>query len=140
MKILVAADGSEFTQRVLAYVVKHVDWLGARHEYTVLHVTPAVPPRAAAAVDKALLDEHYAEEGEKVFTPIRAFFAEHGLAATFLNKVGHAAETIAATADKGHYDLVLIGSHGHDTFANLVLGSVATKVLAGCGVPVLVIR
>jgi nucleotide-binding universal stress UspA family protein len=33
-----------------------------------------------------------------------------------------------------------MGSHGHGTLANLVLGSVATKVLASTRVPVLLIR
>jgi nucleotide-binding universal stress UspA family protein len=33
-----------------------------------------------------------------------------------------------------------MGSRGHSDFANLVLGSVATKVLAKCSVPVLLIR
>jgi nucleotide-binding universal stress UspA family protein len=33
-----------------------------------------------------------------------------------------------------------MGSHGHGSLSNLVLGSVATKVLAQCGTPVLLIR
>ena len=36
--------------------------------------------------------------------------------------------------------MVIMGSHGHGLFGNIVPGSVATKVLAGCKVPVLVIR
>ena len=34
----------------------------------------------------------------------------------------------------------MLGSHGHGALANLVLGSVATKVLAHCGVPLLLVR
>jgi nucleotide-binding universal stress UspA family protein len=33
-----------------------------------------------------------------------------------------------------------MGSHGHGTLVNLVMGSVATKVLAHCKVPVLMVR
>ena len=33
-----------------------------------------------------------------------------------------------------------MGSHGHGTLANLVLGSVATKVMALCSTPVLLVR
>jgi len=36
--------------------------------------------------------------------------------------------------------LVLMGSHGHGEFANVVLGSVATQVLAACRTPVLLVR
>jgi len=34
----------------------------------------------------------------------------------------------------------VMGSHGHGALANLTLGSVSTKVLARCGVPVLLVR
>lgn len=140
MKILVAADGSEYTQRMLAYLAKHKEWLGAGHEYTVLHTVTAVPPRAASALDKQVLKDYYDSEGEKVFEPIRAFFGEQGIQASYVAKVGPAADTIAATADKGGYDLLMMGSHGHGTLGNLVMGSVATKVLAHCGTPVLLVR
>jgi hypothetical protein len=33
-----------------------------------------------------------------------------------------------------------MGSHGHGTLTNLVMGSVATKVLAHCKTPVLLVR
>jgi len=140
MKILAAVDGSPTTKRMLAYLAAHDEWLGGRHDYTVVHVAPAVPPRAAAVLEKALLADHYAEESEKVFKPIRTFFARQGLAAKFVAKVGPAGEIIAKLARQGGFDLVVLGSHGHGTLSNLVMGSVATKVLASCQVPALLIR
>lgn len=140
MKILVPVDGSPFTKRMLAYLAAHDEWLGEAHQYTLLHVAPAVPPRAAAVLDKAVLQAHYAEESEKVFKPIRTFFAKQKLKAEFVAKVGPAGDTIAAMATKGKYDLLMMGSHGHGLLGSLVLGSVTTKVMAQCDVPVLVIR
>lgn len=140
MKILVAVDGSEFTKRMLAYLAAHDEWLGTKHAYTVLHVAPPVPPRAAGVLDKSVLDSYYADTSTKVFKPIKTFFKQQGIEADYVAKVGPAAEKIAQLADKGRFDLVIIGSHGHGTLANLVLGSVTTKVLASCGVPVLVVR
>jgi len=140
MKILVAADGSSFTKRMLAYLAAHDEWLGNAHEYTILHVVPAVPPRAAAALDKEVLKDYYADEGEKVLKTIRSFFAKQGIKAEFVNKVGSAAEVIASTAEKGKFNLLMLGSHGHSSLGNLVMGSVATKVMAHCGVPVLLVR
>ena len=49
-------------------------------------------------------------------------------------------EQIAKQADTGKYDLVMMGSHGHSALGNLVMGSVATQVLAHCGVPVMLVR
>jgi len=140
MKILVAVDGSPFTKRMLAYLAAHDEWLGGTHAYTLLHTVPAVPPRAAAVLDREVLKDYYEEEAEKVFKPIRAFFKKQGIDATFVHKVGHAADTIAAVADKGGYNLLMMGSHGHGTIGNLVMGSVATKVLAQSKVPVLLVR
>lgn len=140
MKILVAVDGSPFTKKMLAYLAAHDEWLGAQHEYTVIHAVPGVPPRAAAVLDKDTLKAHYAEGADTVFKPIKTFFAKSKLKADFRYKVGPAAEVIAEAARKQHFDLLMLGSHGHGTLANLVLGSVATKVLAHCSTPTLLIR
>jgi nucleotide-binding universal stress UspA family protein len=140
MKILVAVDGSPYSKKMLAYLAAHDEWLGPQHQYTVVHAVPAVPPRAAAVLDKALLKTYYDETASGVFKPIRTFLEKQGLKAQYLAKTGAAAEVIAATARKGDFDLLVMGSHGHGTLTNLVLGSVATKVLANCSTPVLLVR
>lgn len=140
MKILVAVDGSAFTKRMLAYLAAHEEWLGTHHEYTVLYSAPAVPPRAAAVLDKTTLKSYYDDECDKVFKPIRSFFAKQGLRASFSAKVGPAADNIAGAAAKGRFDLIMMGSHGHNALANLVLGSTANKVLSQTQVPVLLVR
>src|SRR5512139_528656 len=140
MKILVAVDGSPFTKRMLAYLAAHDEWLGPTQQYTLVHAVPAVPPRAAAVLDREVLKSYYEEEAEKVFKPIRTFFKKQGLDATYDYKVGHAADTIAAAAEKSGFDLLVMGSHGHGTIGNLVMGSVATKVMAHCKTPILIVR
>lgn len=140
MKILVAVDGSDFTKRMVAYWAAHEEWLGKQHEFTLLTVVPPVPPRAAAVLDRELLNGYYADEGEKIFHPLRTFLDKQGLNAIFLSKTGHVAETIVNTANDGKFDLIMMGSHGHSELANLVMGSVATRVLANCKTPVLLVR
>lgn len=140
MKILIAVDGSPFTKRMLGYVAAHDELFGPAHEYTLLTAVPAVPPRAAAVIDKQTLTEYYADEAEKVLKPVRTFFEKQGLKAKTSFKVGHPAEVITKAATTGKYELLVMGSHGHNALGNLVLGSVATKVLADCKTPVLLIR
>jgi nucleotide-binding universal stress UspA family protein len=140
MKILAAVDGSAYTKRMLAYLAAHDEWLGSQHDYTLVHAVAAIPPRAAAALDKSVLKAHYDAEAEKVFKPIRSFFAKQGLKADFVAKVGPVAEHIATLANKGGFDLLVLGSHGHGALASLVLGSVANQVLARCTTPVLLVR
>ncbi|MFY7864107.1 universal stress protein [Roseateles sp.] len=140
MKILIAVDGSSYTKRMLAYLAAHEEWLGDSHQFTVVHAVPAVPPRAAAVLEKELLKNYYADEGEKVLKTVRSFFSKQGIKADFVNKVGPAADVIASTAEKGKFGLLILGSHGHSAIGNLVMGSVATKVMANCSTPVLLIR
>jgi nucleotide-binding universal stress UspA family protein len=140
MKILVAVDGSRYSKRMLAYLAAHDEWLGAHHAYTVLTVVPQVPARAAAALPKEVLKAHHDEEAERVLRPIRSFFAKQGLAAEFISRAGPPAESIAAQAGKGKFDLLVMGSHGHSSLGNLVLGSVVTNVMAQCSTPVLIVR
>jgi nucleotide-binding universal stress UspA family protein len=140
MKILIAADGSAYTKRLLAYFAAHDEWLGSHHAYTVIHAVMAVPHRAAAFVGMDTVRKFYEEDAEAVFAPIRAFFAQQEIDAVFVHTIGNAAGSIATLAEEGRFAMVAMGSRGHGDLANLVLGSVATKVLAQCKVPVLLVR
>jgi nucleotide-binding universal stress UspA family protein len=141
LKILIPVDGSPYTKRMLGYLAAHDEWLGGDHQFTVLHSVPAVHSRAASVIDRDTLKVYYEEEAEKVFKPIRAFFAKKaGLKVHFVAKAGPASDAIATLAAKGDFDLIVMGSHGHGTLTNLVMGSVATKVLASCRTPVLLVR
>ncbi|MCK6427229.1 MAG: universal stress protein [Burkholderiaceae bacterium] len=139
MKILVCVDGSEYTKRMVAYWAAHDEWLRG-HEFTVLTVVQALPPRAAATLDRELLNSYYADEGDKIFRPIRAFLDRQGISATYLSKTGSVADVIARTAVEEGFELIMMGSHGHSELGTLVMGSVATRVLASCRTPVLLIR
>ena len=140
MKILLAVDGSDYTKRMLSYLTTHKEALGAAQVYTVLYVVLPVPHRAAAFAGPDMVHGYYEDDARIVMEPIRAFLREHGIEASFVHKVGHPAEEIASYAEAGNFDLLMMGSHGVGALKNLVLGSVATKVLARCTVPVLLVR
>lgn len=52
---------------------------------------------------------------------------------------GDAAAGILAFVEQNGVDLVVIGTHGRNRAARLVLGSVAEKIVRGCRVPVLTV-
>lgn len=132
MNILVGADGSSYTQRMLAFLAAHDKWLGPSHQYTVVYSTPALPPRAKAYFDRETLESYSDGEFEKVFKPIRTFFNRHGMNVSFVGKTGPAADVIATLAQHDKFDRLIMGSHGHGALASLVMGSVVTKVMATC--------
>jgi nucleotide-binding universal stress UspA family protein len=140
MKILLAVDGSKHTKKMLAYLSTHEDMFGPEHRYTVCHVHPPLPPRARAAVGSAIAQGFYAEEAERITAPVAKFLRRHGIEPQVVHKVGVPGELIAKAAQTGKFDLLVMGSHGHGALANLVMGSVATQVLAHCKTPVLLVR
>jgi nucleotide-binding universal stress UspA family protein len=140
MNILLAVDGSPYTKKMLAYLTTHDLFSSDKNSLTVFTVPHALPPRARAAVGKEIVEKYYVDEAEKVLAPVTKFLLRHRINAKSSWKVGHAGESIAKFADSGDFDLVVMGSHGHGTLVNLVMGSVATQVLAHCKVPVMLVR
>jgi nucleotide-binding universal stress UspA family protein len=140
MKVLLAVDGSPYTKKMLAYLATNVEMFSGEIEFTLLTVQGPLPPRARAVAGKAAVDSYHAEEAASVLDPSMKFMERHRLNARGLSKVGNVAEVIAKTADSGKFDLVMMGSHGQSALGNLVMGSVATKVLAQCKTPVLLVR
>ena len=140
MKILLAVDGSAYSKKMLAYLATHDGVFSPANEYVVFTAQAALPSRARSAVGKEVVESYYAEESEKVIGPVTKFLMRHGINAKSSSKVGAAGALIAKMAEDGKFDMVVMGSHGNGAWGNLVMGSVATQVLANCKVPVLLVR
>jgi nucleotide-binding universal stress UspA family protein len=139
MKILLAVDGSSYTKKMLAYLAAH-ELFSKKNEYTAFTAQLVLPTQARSALGKELVHKYYEDEGQRVMAPVTKFLERHGVVAKCLWKTGKPGELIAKMAEEGKFDLVVMGSHGHGALMNLVVGSVATQVLASCKVPVLVVR
>jgi nucleotide-binding universal stress UspA family protein len=139
MKVLLAVDGSAYTKRMLAWLAVHDELLDPQTEYTVLTVVTEIPPHAGF-FDLADPQGFYQEQAEEVLRPVRAFIAQQRWRADVEHSTGHPAQVISDAATRGAFDLVVLGSHGHSALGNLVLGSVASGVLARCKTPALLIR
>lgn len=140
MKVLLAVDGSKYSKKMLAYLVTHDSVFHKDNKFTIFNAQPALPAHAKAVVGKEAVKEYYAQESEKVIAPITKFLNRHGLEAKTSWEVGNAGKTIAKFATEGKFDLLIMGSHGHGSVIGMVMGSVATQVLAQCKVPVLLVR
>lgn len=140
MKVLLAVDGSPYTQKMLAYLANQAELLAGSHDFTVLNVQAALPPRARSALGKETVDAYYEEEAQKVLAPALEFLSRNGVQAQGRKEVGVPGEVVAQCAEEGKFDLLVMGSHGHGSLAKLVLGSVTTQVIANCGVPLLLVR
>lgn len=140
MNILLAVDGSPYTKRMLAYLAAHDELIGPARQFTILTVVTPVPPHVTSYLDRDTLQKYYADQAEDVLKPVRAFAEQNKWSPTYVNKVGHAPDVIAATAKEGKFDLLVMGSHGHSALGSLVMGSVTSRVLAHCPTPLLIVR
>lgn len=140
MRILLPVDGSDHTKRMLAHLAVHREWLGAGHEYIAFTAVPSVPAHATRFLDASVTERYYADEAEAVFKPVRAFAAQQGWSFRTAWAHGRAGQAIVAFAAAEHIDLIVMGTHGHSALVSVVLGSVATDVLARCTLPVLLVR
>jgi nucleotide-binding universal stress UspA family protein len=140
MKILLAADGSKYTKKALAFLVTHDGLMGGGGELHVLHVQPALPPRVRKVAGRELVATYQLEEAEMVLAPIRKFLQRHPITFRADWVVGNAADEIlkACKGDKAH--LIIMGTHGHGVLGRILLGSVAQRVVSSCDVPILLVK
>ena len=140
MKILLPVDGSPYTKRMLSYIAAHDELLGPGHSYIVFTAVVPIPAYARRFLDRATVDGYYNEQAEAVLAPVRAFAEQQHWTVRIAHTHGHAADAIAAIAETEKADLIVMGTHGHSALGNMVLGSVASGVLARSKVPVLLVR
>ena len=145
MKILLAVDGSPFTSKAVTYLASHLQWFQGEPELHLLHVKPPIPAGLAVEQARRILGDdavtnYYKGESEAALAPAEEILRAKGIAFHSHYKVGEVAQEIHAYALKEKIDMIVMGSHGHGALVNVVLGSVATKVLALITIPALIVR
>jgi nucleotide-binding universal stress UspA family protein len=139
MKVLIAVDGSVYTKRMLDFLVRNFAIIKEPPEFTVLHAVAEVSAHALAVLDRPMLQRYYDDTAAGVFRPVRRRLQKLGVKAEFVYRVGSPAEVISSTAESGGFDVVMMGRQGSHALSRLLLGSVVTRVMAECKVPVLLV-
>lgn len=137
MKILVAYEGSPAAQRGLERAAQIATGLaGGTAEVTVISIVPllASGPRTPGPVAGSDVEEHGRELDEAV-EKLKGL----GVAAKTIEAAGHIAGTIVDEADRGGFDLIVIGASGHHSIERFV-GSTTTRVVSHAHCDVLVVR
>lgn len=140
MKIILAADGSSYTKKALAFLMTHTEICGSDGQIVVVNVQPAMPPRVKSMVGATAVNEYHAEEAQKVLKPIEKFLQRHDVAYTTRWAVGRPGEEILKAARKEKANLIVMGTHGHGILGRALLGSVAQNVITDCEIPVLMVK
>jgi nucleotide-binding universal stress UspA family protein len=140
VKILLAADGSVYTRHAVKFLIRNRGMFGTTLDLCLLHVRPPLPGRATAVLAHSAVNRYYSDETRKALATAKRTLDRQRVAYREAHLIGEPGTAIAAYAKKGRFSLVIMGSHGQGALRNLVLGSVASKVLANCRVPVLIVR
>lgn len=140
MKILLAVDGSRPSNRAVSYLVLHIGMFGRGGSITLLYVDPPMLPRIEGYLGNEVVVGMHAKNVQAALRPAVARLRRAGIAHRTDSRIGDPGTAIAEYARAGKYDIVVMGSHGHGMLGSLLLGSVTTRVLAYCRVPVLVVR
>jgi nucleotide-binding universal stress UspA family protein len=140
MQILLAADGSSYTKKALAFLVTHEALLEAPSELHVLHVQPDLPPHVKSVAGRDLVAQYHQSEAENVLKPIRVFLDRHPITYRADWVVGNPAIDILKTAKKDKSHMIVMGTHGYGTLGRMLMGSVAQRVVAQTDLPVLLIQ
>ena len=139
-KILLPVDGSEGSARA----ARHVAGLATMAKDLEVHVVNVQARGDDWMVRRMIKPEELVkmerEWGEAAIAPARAILTAAGVACTEHMEQGEVGPTIARLAEELGCDQIVMGTRGHTALGDLVMGSVAVKVLHLSKVPVTLVK
>lgn len=140
MKILVPVDGSESADRAVEHVIRQALSHGGTEVHLLNVQIPVMSGHAKMFISEQQLNDYYREEANAALKVVRERLTQANVPHTHHIGVGHVAETIAQYAKEKSIDQVIMGTRGMGAISEFVLGSVASKVIHLCSVPVTLIK
>ena len=142
LKILVPVDGSEASLRAVDYVVNKTQRYKDGLDVHLINVQPPLPygGQVSSLVGHHTIEEYHKEEGLKALEPARQKLDAAGVKYHYHIAVGEPAEVIAQYAKEHGIEQIVMGTRGRGAVSGMLLGSVATKVLALSEVPVVLVK
>lgn len=135
-KFLVAMDGSEEAMRAAQIAFDLAAGIGGR--VTLAHVVPFVVVPTDVPIDTGQLTAEAQTAGEKMLLEAAQKLGQPDAHRVCLT--GAAGDVLSELAENDNFDLVVVGSKGHNALARVLVGSVTDRVVHVCKKPVLVVR
>lgn len=140
---LIAFDGSENAMRAIDEIVDTLDT--SKLHVHLLNVCEPVQMNEVVFNEDPLLDilsikKAREEAGMALLTPAKARLESAGIPFDVHVRTGNPAEVIVDLSREYHCDLIVMGTRGMGTIKNLLLGSVANKVIHLTEKPLLLVK
>jgi nucleotide-binding universal stress UspA family protein len=141
VKILIPSDGSDNALRAVQHVLDTRQWYATPVTVQLLNVQAPIASGAVKMfISREQLQEYYEDEGMQALQRARDAVRAAGLECHARVGIGEVAATIASFASSEHCDLIVMGTRGMGAIGNMMLGSVAIKVIHLAKVPVQLVR
>jgi nucleotide-binding universal stress UspA family protein len=138
-RILLPVDGSVSSDHAVEYVIA-LAREGVEVDVDLMNVPVAVDSvYIRRFVTREMIETYYREEADKALESAAARLDHARVAYRRVVRPGQTGETIARHA-AGGFDAVVMGTRGLGGVGNLVLGSVATRVLHLTDIPVTLVK
>jgi nucleotide-binding universal stress UspA family protein len=140
--LLVPVDGSGAAMRALQHAIALAKMSGASIHLVHAHEEPLIYGEIAVYVPRARMEDLQRANSEGVLADAEAAAAlkDSGVRYTKEALAGPVGETIARHAERTGCDAIVMGRHGKSMLGDLLMGSVAMKVLHLTRLPVLLVR
>ena len=140
MRILMPIDGSAYSKAALDFIASRSTLIQSQPDVELLNVQYPVSTRVARGAGRELVQHYQQSEANKVIKPAVTTLKRAGLRAQVKSVIGSPGVEVGRVAAEAGADMIVMGSHGHTGFMNLLFGSVTQAVLASCSTPLLVLR
>ena len=144
-KILVAADGSDFSKRALQTAVELARKFNSEVELLFVMLDPVIyrfgDINTYYELDSFVASaEQVEKQGELVLKATLEGIDTGGITLKTIKLHGNPANVIIQEAEKENIDLIAMGSHGYGAIVGSLLGSVSQKVVHGAKCSVLIVK
>ena len=141
MKILVPTDGSACALRALDYAIDVARLMGNAPSISLLSVhDDAGLKHVRKHFPKGTIDNFLHDLSVKELKSSKSKLDKSSLDYEVMIQTGHVAAQIVKVAKSGKFDLIVMGAKGRSTFTDMLIGSVAQRVLSANHVPVTLIK
>jgi nucleotide-binding universal stress UspA family protein len=138
LRVLIPVDGSENANRAVGFVIRKAPLYREPLEIHLLNVQHPFPGTIRGVHKEA--EQFHHDEGLKALAAARKLLDDAGVKYVHHISVGEASEVIAHYVRDKKIEQIVMGTRGAGSIANMLLGSVATKVLHLVDVPVLLVK
>lgn len=138
LRVLVLIDGSENSIRVVNFVLKQVSVMKEPLDIHLLNVQHPLPGTIIGVSEQA--KQFHNEEGVAALAGARKLLDDAKVKYSHHVSVGDVASTVAQAVTDLKCDQVIMGTRGMGSVGNMLMGSVATKVLHVVDVPVVLVK